>query len=193
MASRGGGATDRGKNEGRGDWAGIVGDDAPFDPAPWLGFDEVILFGANHFFPRLPEGGLMVWIKQHPHLFGTFLGDAEVAWRKGSAGVFCFYKPFKSPTIAIREACGEKGHPTQKSIDVMAWLIRSTKAGVIADPYMGSGTTGVAAVREGRGFVGCEIVPRYFETARRRIAAELAQPRLEINAPAPREVQPDLI
>lgn len=46
---------------------------------------------------------------------------------------------------------------------------------LILDPFMGSGTTGVACVRTGRRFIGIEIDPGYFEIARKRIAAELAQ------------------
>jgi hypothetical protein len=49
---------------------------------------------------------------------------------------------------------------------------------VVCDPYMGSGTTGVAAVRLGRKFTGIEIDPRYFDIACRRIRDELAAPRL---------------
>lgn len=165
-----------------GEWEGgsIIGDAEPFDPAHLTSAPECILFGANFFWDKLPPGGLLVWIKQHPHLFGTFLGDAEVAWRKGSKGVFCFLKPFKSPTVAIEEAGGVKGHPTQKPISVMEWCVGMTKADTIVDPYMGSGTTGVAAIRQARRFVGCEIHPPFFETALRRIEAELKAPRLDL-------------
>lgn len=170
-----------GKGRGR-EWDGgvIIGDATPFDPAQWLRHKECILFGANNFLDRLPAGGLLVWIKQYPRLFGTFLGDAEVAWRAGSKGVYCYYKPFKSPTVAMEEAGGFKAHPTQKPIGLMEWCIAMTKARTIVDPYMGSGTTGVAAIRQGREFIGVEMDPPFFETALRRIEAELAAPRLEI-------------
>ena len=50
----------------------VAGDDAPFDPAVWLGFSECILFGANHFWSRLLDGGALVWIKRknagRPHV-----------------------------------------------------------------------------------------------------------------------------
>lgn len=168
----------RASGRGRSDWQAVIDDDKPFDPAPWLEWSECILFGANHFLERLPKGGLLVWIKQQPHLFGTFLGDAEVAWRKNSGGVYCKFKPFKSPTVAMQEAGGVKAHPTQKPISVMEWCIAMTKAPLIIDPYMGSGTTGVAAIRKGRSFIGCELDPRHFDMASRRIAAEIAAPRL---------------
>lgn len=177
------------------EWDGgtIEGDAIPFDPTHLLAFSEIIVWGGNFFADKLPGGGMLVWVKQHPHLFGTFLGDAELAWRKGSKGVFCFFKPFKSPTPAIMEAGGEKGHPTQKPESLMEWCIGMTKARHIVDPYMGSGTTGVAAVRLGRRFTGIEISERYFETACRRIEAEARRPRLALEPASPAPVQEALI
>lgn len=62
-------------------------------------------------------------------------------------------------------------HPTVKPIDLMRWLCRliTPPGGTVLDPFMGSGTTGVAAVREGMSFIGCEQYPDYFEIACRRI------------------------
>jgi site-specific DNA-methyltransferase (adenine-specific) len=64
-------------------------------------------------------------------------------------------------------------HPTVKPIDLMRWLCRlvTPPGGTVLDPFMGSGTTGIAAVREGFAFVGCEQSPKYFDIARRRIQA----------------------
>ena len=66
-------------------------------------------------------------------------------------------------------------HPTQKPLAMMAHIVKTSSLadGTILDPFMGSGTTGVAAVRLGRKFYGCEIEPTYFEIARKRIEAEL--------------------
>lgn len=63
-------------------------------------------------------------------------------------------------------------HPTVKPLAVMRWLCRLTKTptgGIVLDPFMGSGTTGMAAIMEGREFVGIEIDEEYMEIARRRI------------------------
>jgi DNA modification methylase len=70
-----------------------------------------------------------------------------------------------------------RDHPTTKPLDLMVYLIEKlTKPGdTVLDPFMGSGTTGVACVRTGRRFIGCEIDPGYFEIARRRIADEQAK------------------
>jgi len=72
-------------------------------------------------------------------------------------------------------------HPTVKPIALMRYLVRLTKTptgGVVLDPFMGSGTTGIAAVLEGRDFIGIELNAEYLEIAERRIAEAQKQPRL---------------
>jgi DNA modification methylase len=63
-------------------------------------------------------------------------------------------------------------------VDLLITLIDAVPGQLVFDPFMGSGSTGVAAVRAGRKFVGCEINPGHFDTACKRIEAELASPRL---------------
>ena len=79
-------------------------------------------------------------------------------------------------------------HPTIKPLAIMRYLCKLTRTptgGVVLDPFLGSGTTGMAAVLEGRDFIGIEINEEYMEIARRRIAWAQAQeetqlqPRLE--------------
>ena len=65
-------------------------------------------------------------------------------------------------------------------------------ATLILDPFMGSGTTGVAAVSLGRKFIGIEIEPKYFEIACRRIGDELKRPRLPLAEPEPKVRQESL-
>lgn len=73
----------------------------------------------------------------------------------------------------------EKHHLTGKPVALMERLVEVVPAGdVVLDPFMGSGSTGVACVRTGRSFVGIEVVPEYYEVARRRIEAARAQARL---------------
>ena len=76
------------------------------------------------------------------------------------------------------------GHPTEKHIDLMTSLVKRT-SGAILDPFMGSGTTGVAAIKLGRRFIGIEIEPKYFDIACRRIQAALDAPDLFIEKPKP--------
>lgn len=88
----------------------------------------------------------------------------------------------------------DRDHPTEKPVDVMAALIdvQSEPGTLILDPFMGSGSTGVAAVGMGRSFVGVEHDPKHFETACRRIKAAYDQPRL-FTEPPPKPVQPSLL
>ena len=71
-------------------------------------------------------------------------------------------------------------HSTQKPVALMKWCIEmfSSPGDTIFDPFMGSGTTGVAAVRLNRSFIGIEKEPKYFEIAKKRIRDELEKTRL---------------
>ena len=70
-------------------------------------------------------------------------------------------------------------HPAPFPLALPAKAIEATAGGTVLDPFMGSGTTGVAAVRAGRPFVGIEIDRRFFDMACARIAAEIDQPRMQ--------------
>lgn len=182
-----------GRGEGRSDWGVIQSDAEPFDPTPWLRFREVIIWGANHYAARLPVGTTLVWLKKAPHLFGTFLSDAELGWMKGGHGVYCHFEMFPPPSRMAENDGRTVAHPTQKPIGLMLWCIERTKAETIVDPYMGSGTTGVAAVKLGRKFVGVERDQRYFDAACRRIEAAVRQPDMFVSAPAPKTEQLSLL
>lgn len=156
------------------EWENVHGDDEPFDPSPWLDFDRVTLWGANHYAPRLPSGTRLVWLKRYDDAFGSFLSDAEIGWQKGGHGVYCHRAVFSPDTRRI-EAGGKVAHPTQKPLSLMAWCIERLKlppGSTILDPYMGSGTTGVAALRLGFDFIGIECERRYFDVAHKRIAGD---------------------
>jgi hypothetical protein len=73
----------------------------------------------------------------------------------------------------VKDNDGSNAHPTQKPIRVMLQLV--PQVNTILDPFMGSGTTGVACVRTGRSFLGIEKEPKYFEIAKRRIQDELTR------------------
>ena len=79
----------------------------------------------------------------------------------------------------------ESGHPTEKPVSLMElWISNSSDTGdTVLDPFMGSGTTGVAAVHLGRRFIGCELVQEHFDTACRRIEEAYRNPRLLRPAP----------
>jgi len=181
-----GGNTRRGKGTRH---ARIIGDAEPFDPTPWLEMGvPVVLWGANHFWNRLPPGGALIWQKRNEHALGTFLSDAEIAYTNVGHGVYVFHKVFAGSLRAVDGGLGAyEGslHPNQKPVALMAWAIERMKVpqgATILDPFMGSGTTGVACVRTGRNFIGIEIDPGYFEIAKRRIEEAQLQMRLPLDA-----------
>jgi site-specific DNA-methyltransferase (adenine-specific)/modification methylase len=164
---------------------GIARDEAtwdaePFNPAPVLALKvPTILWGGNCFASRLPDNpGWLCWQKTARNGADVRQADMELAWTN------CVRRPrhFQHLWIgAYRDS--ESGirneHPTQKPIEVMAWCMTLLPdARLVLDCYMGSGTTGIAALRAGREFIGIEREPKYFEIAKRRICAELAQKKL---------------
>jgi DNA modification methylase len=87
----------------------------------------------------------------------------------------------------------KKQHPTQKPLEIMKWCLSFLpEADTILDPFMGSGTTGVACVKTGRRFIGIELDPDYFEIACKRIEDAYKQPDMFINK-EPQPIQEPLI
>lgn len=169
---------------------GVTGDDVPFDPAPFLVAGDVILWGGNHFAARLPHGRWLAWDKLAGVPEFDDFSDVEFAWRKGRGKDRVYSLLWKGLLQAQRSGKREERvHPTQKPIPLMEWCIGMVDPALrILDPFMGSGTTGVACVRLGRRFTGIEIEPRYFDIACRRIADELKRPRLALpEQPKPAE------
>jgi site-specific DNA-methyltransferase (adenine-specific) len=161
----------------------ILGDDVPFDPSPFDHIKQRLFWGFNHFPERLSKGRALVWIKRSDEGFGSFLSDAELAWCSSGHGVYCF----RDQTLMADTK--NRAHPTQKPVPLMKWCVEQfPKAEVILDPFMGSGTTGVACVQLGRKFIGIELEPRYFDIACRRISDELRRPRLQLE-PVAKPVQ----
>jgi site-specific DNA-methyltransferase (adenine-specific) len=102
--------------------------------------------------------------------------------------LFYWIHRLDNDVISVPNYHEDTGHPTTKPLELMKKLISKMPAGTVLDPFMGSGTTGVACVQTGRSFIGCEIDAGYFEIARKRIAAAEAQPRLlTLDAPPPRQ------
>jgi DNA modification methylase len=130
----------------------------------------------------------VVWVKSNPtvingqHLFIPF---GEFAYYGKLPGAWFGGNCVKS--VWHGAAPHERSHPTQKPLDLMQWCVRHVVApsSICLDPFMGSGTTGVAAVKLGRKFIGIEIEPKYFDIACRRIQAALDAPDLFIEQPKP--------
>jgi site-specific DNA-methyltransferase (adenine-specific) len=149
--------------------APILGDDEPFDPSPFLGFEHVIMWGANHFAARLPHGRWMAWDKLAGLPEFDSFSDVEFAWRNGRGKDRLFSHLWKGICQASEKG-DRRDHPTQKPVALMRWCIEQLPdPQTILDPFMGSGTTGVAAVQMGRGFIGIERDADYFRIACKRI------------------------
>jgi site-specific DNA-methyltransferase (adenine-specific)/modification methylase len=176
----------RGNKIGPAKGAAIIGDEADFDPSFCLLGEEQIIWGWNHYPDKLPRGACLVWVKRNDDAFGSFLSDAETAYFSRGHGVYCFRD------LSNNGITNERQHPTQKPVSLMRWCIEKTRAHTILDPFMGSGTTGVACVKLGRKFIGIEIEPKYFDIACRRIEQAYAQPDLFVAPPAPKPVQTNL-
>ena len=155
---------------GTSDW-----DNKTADEAISLAVDmarQSVVFGGNYY--RLPPASCwLVWDKENS---GDF-ADAELAWTNTKGAVRLLRHRWNG-MIRASERDTQRVHPTQKPIVVMEWAIGFTAAETILDPFMGSGTTGVACANLGRKFIGIEIEERYFDIACERIAAAYAQGRL---------------
>jgi len=133
----------------------------------------MIVWGGNHFDLPLRRGWL-VWDKATG---ANSFSDAELAWTSFGAAIRMTRIPWVGANA--KETCDyDRYHPTQKPIALMRWCIGHLPedAGIILDPFAGSGTTGVAAVLEGRRCILIEKDERYVEIARRRVAEALGKP-----------------
>jgi DNA modification methylase len=164
---------------GRSQFERLDWDHEPADLS-WLSLQmPTIVWGGNYFeLPRSQKW--LVWDKRNDP---TDFADCELAWTnlKGSIRVFRWL--WSGPYQQKREQ--RFGHPTQKPLALMEWCIQHLPEGAqtILDPFMGSGTTGVACVKLGRRFIGIEVEPKYFDIACRRIEAATRQPDLFIEQP----------
>lgn len=167
-------AKKKGKNGwayyGESDWDGARPEKEVFD----LMLEKskrTIIWGANYFADLLPPSQRwLVWDKGQRDFS---LADVELAWTNED-------KASRAFTYARGKALLDgKVFPTQKPIALMEWCLGFVDPDLeILDPFLGSGSTGVAAVRLGRRFVGVEVRPEAFELSCRRISEALAQPTL---------------
>jgi len=169
------------KHENKG-WDRSRPPDAVFD-AMLSGSSEQIIWGGNYFADLLPPTmGWLYWRK----LMGGDFSDGELAWTSRQAALREFVKCPKGI---------DKSHPTQKPTAVMEWCLGFLPdARTILDPFMGSGTTGVACAKLGRRFIGIEIDEGYFDIACRRIDDAYRQRDLFRDEPKPvKPTQPSLL
>jgi DNA modification methylase len=144
-------------------------DDAPLDMALVAAVRGAgrwnIVFGGN-YYALPPTSCWLIWDKENG---ANDFADAELAWTNLPKAVRLIRYMWNGMLRAHQEPRGD--HPTQKPVGVMKWAISLLPEPnrTILDPFMGSGTTGVAAVQMQRQFIGIEREPKYFDIACKRI------------------------
>lgn len=150
-------------------------DNKPADQAlidELIGKAKVALIFGGNYYALPPTSCWLVWDKLNS---GDF-ADCELIWTNLRKAVRRVQYRWNGMIRQNREPRGD--HPTQKPVGVMRWCIGHLPpdSRSILDPFMGSGTTGVAAALEGRDFIGVEREQAYFDVACRRIEAAVNDP-----------------
>jgi site-specific DNA-methyltransferase (adenine-specific) len=165
------------------DYPPVHGDNKSFDPAPFLPY-PCVLFGGNYFADKLPvSSGWIVWDKLRPELLDQ--ATAELAWTNCVKGVRVFRYLWHG---MIRASDETLFHPTQKPLALMKWIISLPwiTPGTIVDPYMGAGSTLLAAKQLGRRAIGVEIEEKYCAIAVERLRQSVFS--FEAQDPAPEQM-----
>lgn len=148
-------------------------DDSIPDMDPVLAAADVHIIWGGNYYPLPPTRGWLSWFKPDaPPSMSHF----ELAWTS-------IDRTSRQISQSIAATNAERiGHPTQKPLRVMEWCLSFIPdAKLILDPFMGSGTTGVACVKSGRKFIGIEREPTYFDIACRRIEEAYRQPDMFVS------------
>jgi DNA modification methylase len=147
---------------------------------------SAVIWGGN-YFDLPPSRGWLAWSKTGN---APSMADLELAWTSLDMNARAFEKSVKS--ASLEKNLQTAAHPTQKPVGLMEWSIGFLPAfATVCDPFMGSGTTGVACANLGRHFIGIEREPSYFDIACRRIEEAYRQPRL-FDEPASKPTQPNI-
>lgn len=174
----------------------ITGDESELDLSFLFLIDcPKIIFGANNFPKQLPHRGRWIcWDKRGGIVAADrMLGSPfELAWEDRKSGYGRMVRILHGGVVNADGAGIQREHPTQKPVSLMQWCVLQFPSFVstILDPFMGSGTTGVACARLGRRFIGIEIEPRYFDIACKRIEQAYRQADLFVAPPARVPVTP---
>jgi len=127
---------------------------------------SAIVWGGN-YYSLPPTRCWLIWDKKQPDTWTT--GQAEMAWTNLDRTTRVF-RMAQCEAHEPEQMSGKKSHPSQKPLDLMRWCLKWVDAETILDPFMGSGTTLLAAKLEGRKAVGIEVEERYCEIAAKRLA-----------------------
>ena len=167
----------------------IIGDSHHFDPVPWIDHAaagnrrrgnlsaaegwaaRIALLGAEHYAASLPAyGAWYCWDKSCGGGPADSYTDAEFIWMSARNARRVYRHQWKGQ---LRHGNAEqRWHVSEKPVALMAWMIETVRTPVgslVCDPYMGSGSTGLACLQTGRRFLGIEIDPAHYATACARI------------------------
>jgi site-specific DNA-methyltransferase (adenine-specific) len=163
-----GGAGGDGRN-----WAPVAGDESPFNPAPWLEYSRVVLWGANHYASRLPDSDAWwLWDKRTDVIPERDQSDGEAAWTRGCGGGLRIFRHYWDGLCVQSEHGRSRVHPTQKPEALATWGFQRAglkKGDLVVSPYLGSGPEAAAAKRMGLRFIGVELVPEYLQACVNRL------------------------
>jgi site-specific DNA-methyltransferase (adenine-specific)/modification methylase len=146
----------------------------------WLALERpTILFGANHYCSRLPDASRwLMWDKLDGLTSKRAIGfndqaDGELAWSNLGGPARIHRQRWAGAMKSGEDKQTRRRHPTEKPVELMRWCIQQCPAGVVLDPFMGSGTTLRAAKDLGRKSIGVELEERYCEIAAKRLGQEV--------------------
>ncbi len=144
------------------------------------------IWGWNHLVGVLgPSAGVFIWDKKCQNGWNDTFSDAEIAWTNTVTRAKMFRHLWRGALRASEQGANVRQHPTQKPIALMEWCLSFVEGQTILDPFMGSGTTGIACVNQGRKFIGIERDPKYFEISCKRIVKAGLQGDMFVQEVAP--------
>ena len=153
--------------------ASMILEFAAYNPVP----ERIMIWSPKFTLSKVAKDGLAY--RYHPIALWRVEKQSAIAW----------------DVLNDATECGNWWmHPATKPVSIMRKLVLAFSEKSVFDPFMGSGTTGVACIQTGRNFIGCEINPEYYAIAERRISE--AQPPLFTDAgttPANNAMQPNLL
>ena len=129
-----------------------------------------VLFGYNYYPHLLPStNSLIIWDKKEKNNWNDNFSDGEIAWTSYKKPLRIFRHLWMG---ALRKGTRiKRQHPTQKPVELMEYILENytNPTDIILDPFMDSGSTGVACMNTGRTFIGIELDPKYYGIACERI------------------------